>query len=287
MTPRRRRRETLKGRFLLVLLFAVWTAVPTSVQETRGRPPRTPVRHTRICEGSYDTIARGGYVLTGDGTEAARADVAITGDRVACVGRVDAPGTATVIDANGLYVAPGFVDVHSHADGTIVAHPDAANLLAQGITTVVGGNCGSHQLPLAELFATVARQGTGVNLASLAGHNSIRYHVMRYQVSPVGSQLDEMKTLVEEEMRSGAVGLSTGLAYRPGNLSTTEEVVALAAVAARYGGDLRNAHARRRERRPGLRPRGDSDRRGQPDATPDLSHQVDQRGHLGPDAPDS
>jgi len=211
MTPRRRRRETLRGRFLLVPLFAVWTVVPCFVQETRGRPPRTPARHMRICEGSYDTISRGGYVLTGDGTEAARADVVITGDRVACVGRVEAPGTAAVIDANGLYAAPGFVDVRSHADGTIIAHPDAANLLAQGITAVVGGNCGSHEFPLAELFASVDRQGTGVSLASLAGHNSIRYRVMRYQASPVGSELDEMKSLVEEEMRSGAAGLSTGL----------------------------------------------------------------------------
>jgi N-acyl-D-amino-acid deacylase len=225
-------------RLLVVLLFAVSTAVPCFVQEARGRSPRTPERDRRVrtCTGSYDTVVSGGLVLTGDGADAVRADLAITGDRVACVGRVDAPGAAALIDATGLHVAPGFVDVHSHADNAIVAHPEAANLLAQGITTVVGGNCGGHELPLAELFEQVARQGTGVNLASLAGHNSIRYRVMGYQASPVGSQLDQMKALVEQEMRSGAVGLSTGLEYRPGNLSTTEELVALAAVAARFGG---------------------------------------------------
>ena len=223
-------------RIPLALLLAACAAVSAGVHGQRTPPGREPAGRPRLCWGTYDTVISGGVVVTGDGTDAAPTDVAIAGDRIACIGHVETPGAAEVISAAGLHVTPGFIDVHTHADGDIGTHPLAANFLAQGVTTVVGGNCGGHAFPLAQLFEKVSRQGAGVNVAALAGHNTIRRLVMGYQVSPVGSQLDEMKALVEQEMLSGAIGLSTGLAYRPGPFATTEEVIALATVAARYGG---------------------------------------------------
>jgi N-acyl-D-amino-acid deacylase len=226
----------MKNRALLTLVLLLAPIMPPGIHGRAALVATAPAQLTLPCTGSYDLVIRNGMVVTGDESATIITDVAVVGERIACVGRVTEPGAAETIDATGLCVVPGFVDVHSHADGDIIDHPLAANLLAQGITTVVGGNCGGHFYPMAELLSTVARLLPGVNFASLAGHNTIRRRVMGYQESPAGSQLEEMKALVEQEMKSGAIGLSTGLAYRPGNLSRTDEVIALAEVAARSGG---------------------------------------------------
>jgi N-acyl-D-amino-acid deacylase len=177
----------------------------------------------------YDIVIRSGQVLDGTGNPWLVADVAIAGGRVAAIGALGAVEAATVIDGTGLVVAPGFIDVHTHADREIVEQPAAANYLLQGVTTVVGGNCGGSRLPLAEHFARVEATGIALNFASFVGHNTVRRKVMGNDDRPPSAEeLEKMQALVRQEMAAGALGLSTGLNYLPGRFSATEEVIALA-----------------------------------------------------------
>jgi N-acyl-D-amino-acid deacylase len=134
-------------------------------------------------------------------------------------------------------VSPGFIDIHTHCDRGIIEVPTVDNYLLQGVTTVIGGNCGGHPFPLSRLFAELEEEGVSVNFGCLAGHNTIRSQVMGYDMGPPApEQLQEMCELVRREMRAGAWGLSTGLAYLPGTYSDTQEIVALAEAAAPFGG---------------------------------------------------
>ncbi len=187
----------------------------------------------------YDILIRGGRLLDGTGNPWHYADVAITGDRVVAVGTLGDVQARQVIDATGLYVAPGFIDVHTHAGRGLVREElsHARPLLAQGITTALLNPDGGGPVDLAEQRAALLEHGLGINAGLLVGHGSVRRAVLGMQNrAPSPNELEEMRTLVRSGMEEGAYGLSSGPYYAPGSYSTTPELVALAKVAAEYDG---------------------------------------------------
>ena len=196
------------------------------------------------------TLIAGATVVDGTGQPRFEADVRIEGDRIVAVGDLKPRADEPVIDAEGLVLAPGFIDTHSHADYDITEHPDALADISQGITTVVTGQCGGSQLPLEEFFSGLEKNHPGVNIASFAGHGTIRDKVMGDDFARPASaeEIESMRALLVQDMEAGALGLSTGLEYDPGIYSTTEEVVKLAKVAAAHGGRY-VSHIRSEDRR--------------------------------------
>lgn len=214
-----------------------------------------------MTEGRYDLVVRGGVVYDGSGGPPINADVGVAGDRIVAVSAAgEIAGGALEIDAAGLAVAPGFVDVHSHDDAELLVDPLIPCKLLQGVTAQVVGNCGLGIAPRDEALREFAAwsprvvdvpawDGYGgyldhldqhppaLNVAVLVGHGTVRGAVMgRDERAPNTAELDAMQRLVEEGMDAGAVGLSTGLIYAPGRAADTDEIVALAEVAARAGG---------------------------------------------------
>jgi N-acyl-D-amino-acid deacylase len=183
-----------------------------------------------------DLLIRGGRVVDGTGSPAYFTDVAVKDGRILALGKLNIPAAAT-IDAQGLIVAPGFIDVHTHAEN-IEDLPLAENFLRMGVTTLVLGNCGGSALNVAEFFKKLEAAGISPNVATLIGHNTVRTHVMggSFMRPPTDEELAKMRSLVEQAMKDGALGLSTGLIYLPGAFAKTEEIIALAtAVAAADG----------------------------------------------------
>jgi dihydroorotase/N-acyl-D-amino-acid deacylase len=186
----------------------------------------------------YDLLISGGTVIDGSGAAGFRADVAISGDRIVAVSRtpIDASLARRRIDASGLVVAPGFIDLHAHLE-PIIQMPDAESHVRQGVTLALGGPDGGGPAPIGPYLARVAAMPLGMNVAFLTGHNTIRRAVMgTANRAPTDDELQRMKTMVAESMGQGAFGLSTGLRYIPGYYSTIDEVVALSQVAADSGG---------------------------------------------------
>jgi N-acyl-D-amino-acid deacylase len=217
-----------------------------------------------------DLVLRGARVLDGSGAPAFEADVEVAGDRISRVGR--ARDGAREIDASGLVLAPGFVDTHTHDDGALLEHPGLEFKLAQGCTTLVVGNCGFSAQPRqpgaaeppagAGLFralgadwtdldgyaAAVTARRPALNAIALVGHNTLRALAAgNDERAPSPAELARMRSEVERALEQGACGLSTGLIYRPGRWSTTEEVIELArplaAHAALYATHLRDEGA--------------------------------------------
>jgi dihydroorotase/N-acyl-D-amino-acid deacylase len=192
----------------------------------------------------YDLLITGGTVVDGSGGPAFEADVAVQGDRIVRVARarlVPTPATR-VIDATGKVVAPGFVDLHAHIE-RLLQIPAAEHYLRQGVTTLVGNPDGGwlpHRpspWPLGPYLDSVAAARLGPNVAYYVGHNTVRREVLGLaDRAPSSDELARMRSLVANAMGAGAVGLSTGLAYAPGAYATTDEVVALARIAADSGG---------------------------------------------------
>lgn len=187
----------------------------------------------------YDLLIRNGRLLDGTGNPWYYADVAIRGDRIAAVGDLETARARRVINAAGLYVAPGFIDVHSHA-GPGLATPGlspAQPLLAQGITTVVVNPDGGGPVNLVAQRDSLLKDGLGVNVALLVPHGGVRGAVLRMEDRPATPvEMDRMRTLVRRGMEAGAYGLSSGPFYAPGSYAPTEELVELAKVAAEHGG---------------------------------------------------
>ena len=187
----------------------------------------------------YDILLRGGRVLDGSGNPWYYADVAITGDRIAAVGDLRAAQARRVIDARNLYVAPGFIDVHSHAGGGL-ATPElsgAQPLLAQGITTVAINPDGGGAIDLVRQKQQLLRDGLGVNVVQLMPHGSVRSEVIgSADRAATPAELERMKQLVRTGMEAGAFGLSSGPYYAPGSFASTEELIELSKVAAEFGG---------------------------------------------------
>jgi len=196
------------------------------------------------------TVITNATVVDGTGEPRFVADVRFEGDRIVAVGDLEIGVDEQVVDAAGLVLAPGFIDTHSHADDGIAEHPGALAAISQGITTVVVGQDGGSKLPLKDFFAKLESRPAAVNVASYAGHGTLRETVMGKDFArpATGEEIERMRGLLKEEMEAGALGLSTGLEYDPGIYSTTDEVVELARVAASFEGRY-ISHIRSEDRR--------------------------------------
>jgi predicted amidohydrolase YtcJ len=186
-----------------------------------------------------DVVLKGGTLVDGTGAPRRVADVALKGNRVVAVGTFTADPKAKVLDVAGLIVAPGFIDLHTHSDDTILKPKTRPNLnyQAQGVTTIVTGNCGGGVLDVKKYFDALDDHGAGTNVIHLVPLGAVRAAVMgnaERRPSPV--ELEKMRALVERGMEAGAWGVSTGLIYLPGRYAETSEIIALAKIAGRHGG---------------------------------------------------
>ena len=204
----------------LALLFCC-SAVPAIAQA-----PARPV------------LIRGAIVVDGSGRPSRVADVRIAGGRVQQVGRLTPGPSDSVVDARGLVLAPGFIDTHSHHSGGLDGERTALAAVSQGITTIVVGQDGGSRFPLADWFAQREQRPAAVNVASYVGHGTLRDAILGddFKRAATPAEVRHMAALLDGEMAAGALGLSSGLEYDPGIYSETEELLALARVAARHGG---------------------------------------------------
>ena len=223
---------------------------------------------------TIDLVIRGGTVVDGTGGPARRGDVSIAGGRIVAIGpEASATPAQRVLEADGLVVAPGFIDMHSHADFTLPSYPGALNSVSQGVTTEVIGNCGYSPAPLATDPRRAGDQraachGLGpdldwgwqsfgdyldrldaarpaVNCVPLVGHGMLRMAVVGAEDRPASSEeLEAMRALADDALAAGAWGLSTGLVYPPGSYGSTDEIVAVGAalqsVDGLYASHIRN-----------------------------------------------
>jgi N-acyl-D-amino-acid deacylase len=209
-----------------------------------------------------DLVIAGGTVYDGVGGPPVRADVGIADGTIRVVGKVRRSRAGAVIDAEGLAVSPGFIDVHDHTDTGLLVNPRAESAIRQGVTTLVSGQCGYSPFPISEkdagemgadlakeygleldwrdargFLARIEKTGTALNYTTFVGHGSVRAASMGYDDRPPATEeLERMKAFVAEAMAGGALGLSSGLEYTPGSFAKTEELIALSRVAAATGG---------------------------------------------------
>ena len=185
---------------------------------------------------NYDLVITNARIIDGTGNPWFRGSIAIKNGRIAKVGFVDPSRATQIIDAGNKIVAPGFIDVHTHVED-IYGNPAAENFIRMGVTSVVTGNCGGSATDVAAFLGQIKEKPIAVNIATLIAHGSVRAKVLGLDDrDPTAEEQQEMNDLVEQGMKDGAVGLSTGLIYVPGTYAKTPEVVELAKVAARYGG---------------------------------------------------
>ena len=189
------------------------------------------------AQAGYDLVIRDARIVDGSGNPWYQGDVGIREGRIASIGRLASDGARRVLDAGGRIVAPGFIDVHTHAESGLRSGPTAENFLFDGVTSIVTGNCGGSETDLAKFFAALRQTGISINVSTLIGHNSVRRDVMgTEQRDPTAEELLKMEALVDKAMLEGAVGLSSGLIYVPGTYSKTPELIALARAAAKHNG---------------------------------------------------
>lgn len=190
----------------------------------------------QAAEPAYDVIIAGGLVYDGAGGAPVRADVGVRGDTITRIGDLTSAPSVRRIDARGLAVAPGFIDLHAHLD-PLERLPAGESAVRQGVTTGLGGPDGEGPLPLGDYLSRLEKLPLGLNVAFLAGHGAIRRSVMKLvDRAPTPAELATMESLTAQAMRDGAFGLSTGLKYLPGTFAKTDEIIALARIAAQAGG---------------------------------------------------
>ncbi len=193
---------------------------------------------TLQCAREYEVVLSGGTIYDGSGEAPFTADIGISDGVIQAIGRIR-PGKSKVIDASGLIISPGFIDMHTHCDWGLVkpGMSDAQNYLKQGVTTVVTGNCGSGTYKVAEFFDHLDSIGTGPNVVHLIGHGTVRRTVMGQEDrAPEADELEQMKDLLAEGMQGGAAGFSTGLFYAPGSYAETDEIIELGKEVKAYQG---------------------------------------------------
>ena len=184
-----------------------------------------------------DILIKNGRIIDGTGNSWIYGDVAIRDGKIAATGKLNHITAAKTIDATGLVIAPGFIDVHTHIENDERNNPIAENFIYDGVTTVVTGNCGASKVNIGQYLAMIDSLRPSINVATLIGHNDVRRAIMgNSNRAPDEQELLRMEKLVEDGMKEGAVGLSTGLIYIPGTYSKTDEIVRLAKVASRYNG---------------------------------------------------
>ena len=200
------------------------------------------------CSGpeAFDTLIRGGTIVDGTGAESYEGDVGIRSGKIARVGDLSGAVAGRVIDASGLVVAPGFIDMHNHSDETLLAEPLCESMIRQGVTTMILGEGGSQGprkgddkpwTTLGGYFDHVEQQGVAANIGSYVGQTQIWTHVKGHELkSATDEEIERMKAEVDQAMKEGALGLSTSLLMPPSSLVTTEQLVELAKVAAEHGG---------------------------------------------------
>ena len=216
-----------------------------------------------------DLVINNGMIFDGNGNPWFRGDVGVKGKRTVGVGDLHGCNADRVIDAEGLSVAPGFIDIHNHSDVSLMVDGRAESMVHQGVTTMITGNCGNSPFPLigdakidaakslgslygldvdwstmTEYNDRLMRQGISVNTGLYVGHGTIRNAVIgRGDKPPTSQDMENMKELVRQAMDEGCFGLSTGLGYSPGMYAETEEIIELCKVVAEYGG-LYSTHGR-------------------------------------------
>src|SRR5665648_202341 len=213
----------------------------------------------------YELVLRNGRILDGCGNPWFRGDLAIQEGRIASIGPVGSLHGRQTLDMQSRYIAPGFIDIHTHSDLSILVNRQAESAVRQGVTTHVLGNCGMSPAPVKaehledmrsywgeistqpevtwqwqtfkEYLAVIQAGGVSINIASLAGHAALRLAVMGYDDrDPSETEMAVMKDLLQEAMQSGAFGFTTGLVYPPGCFAGTDEIIALCKTAAAYNG---------------------------------------------------
>src|SRR5437899_3441106 len=193
---------------------------------------------------AYDLVLRNARIVDGTGSPWYRADLAVRGDTIARIAPAITDPAARVIDLGGLAVAPGFIDLHTHAARGIFQVPTADNYVRQGVTTILEGPDGGSPVPLKPFLDKLEALPKSLNIASFLGQGSVREAVVGLADRPASAQeLERMRALVEQGMRDGAFGLSTGLFYVPGIFTPLSEVVELEKVAGRLGG-VHTSHMR-------------------------------------------
>jgi len=211
---------------------------------------------------SFDILIKNGTVIDGLSDKTLKADVGVVGDRIQAIGDLGAAQARTIIDATGKAVTPGFIDIHAHTDAIeLLVNPKGESKIRQGVTLEVSGNCGGSSFPfkkevsenekrynkrykverdwvdLAGYLARIQKTGLAFNYVTLVGQGTIREYVMNEdRRKPTAAELELMQKLVAEAMEQGAFGISSGLEYTPSGFASTDEVVELARVAAKYGG---------------------------------------------------
>jgi len=186
---------------------------------------------------SCDILIHNGKIVDGTGNGWYYGDVAVKDGKIIAVGRQLNFTAAKTIDATGLIVAPGFIDVHTHLEGEESKNPNATNFILDGVTTCITGNCGSSNIDIGNYLHWLDSLKLSINVATLIGHNDVRKAVMgRVNRDATPEEMQRMDSIVDKAMKDGAVGLSTGLIYIPGTYTKTPEIVELAKVAAKYNG---------------------------------------------------
>jgi len=209
------------SRIAVALLFGILSA---NCSWADGELPGVVIVNARVIDGS--------------GGPSRNVKVRVVGERIEAVGDFEPTAGDTVVDAGGLVLAPGFIDAHSHHEDGLLEAAEALAVVTQGVTTIVAGQDGSHPYPLADFFRRLESSPASINVASFAGHGTIRGQVMgddfRRPATP--KELARMQTMLAAELEAGALGLSSGLEYDPGSYSAPSELVELARVAASQGG---------------------------------------------------
>ena len=187
-------------------------------------------------QAPFDLVITNARIIDGTGAPARTGDVGIRDGRIVRIGAIPANDARERLNAAGLVLAPGFIDVHTHADD-VAQRPLAENFIRMGVTSIVAGNCGSSARAIGEALHQISTTGVAVNFATLIGHNTVRSAVMgSAEREPTVAELDQMRALVFKGVSEGAVGFSTGLQYVPGTYAKPNEIIELAREAANQGG---------------------------------------------------